>query len=292
MEVVAVFNGLGNQMSQYAFYLAKKKHNPYCRAVFNPRLKHVHNGFELEKLFGIKLNNSFSDKIIAFFYGYIFRWYVRKILQFFNIRLITEPRNYDYISKFLEKNDSRSILFYFGGWHSEKYFNGIESEVRSLFRFPEVNDSPEFNRIYNLISTDTNSVSIHIRRGDYLEKNNGEMSPFDGVCTVDYYRNAIDAVKLKVCDPNFYVFSNDIDWCKNTFKGEKMIFVTCNSGEKSWRDMQLMSLCRHHINANSTFSWWAAWLSPYDDGIVIRPKYFLRGVETKDFYPEKWLVVE
>lgn len=85
---------------------------------------------------------------------------------------------------------------------------------------------------------------------------------------------------------------NVINWCMKTFGTENMYYVDCNKGKDSWRDMYLMSECRHHINANSTFSWWAAWLSPYSNGIVLHPKYFIKDIETKDYYPQKWIMIE
>jgi hypothetical protein len=184
------------------------------------------------------------------------------------------------------------LTFYIGGWHSEKYFKSIEDEIKNTFKFPKVVDSPEYNEWFAKINGDDNSVSLHIRRGDFIVVGKNGQMPFAGVCTTEYYKKAIDYIRQRVANPNFYVFSDDIKWCMETFGTDGMNYVTCNSGINSWRDMSLMSLCRHHINANSTFSWWAAWLSPHKDGITIRPKYFQKDKETKDFYPDRWIELD
>lgn len=292
MDIVVIFNGLGNQMSQYAFYLAKKKDNLNCHVIFDPKSTNVHNGAELKRVFGIELNRNYLDKIISYFYGYILnKRIVNKLFSLVGIRMIYEPKNYDYREELL-KPSSNFISFYWGGWHSEKYFKDIELEVKKVFKFPEVTNSPYFTEWFNKIFLDNNSVSIHIRRGDYLDKPSDPYYQFNGVCTIDYYEKAILYLKERILEPNFYIFSNDINWCMKTFGTENMYYVDCNKGKDSWRDMYLMSECRHHINANSTFSWWAAWLSPYSNGIVLHPKYFIKDIETKDYYPQKWIMIE
>lgn len=292
MDIIIVFNGLGNQMSQYAFYLAKKRFNSNCYVVFDPKSVSTHNGLELENIFEIKLNSSFFDKVISCFYGYILnRRIINRVFNIIGVRIIYESKNYDYQNSIL-KSSPKGVNFYWGGWHSEKYFKSIEQEIKNTFKFPSVCDSPIFNEWLRKISFDDNSVSIHVRRGDYLDKPSDPFYQFNGVCTIDYYKKAIAYIQTKIVSPNFYIFSNDVDWCMQTFGIESMYYIDCNKGKDSWRDMYLMSECRHHINANSTFSWWAAWLSPYLDGIVLRPKFFIKDIETKDFYPAEWTVIE
>lgn len=87
---------------------------------------------------------------------------------------------------------------------------------------------------------------------------------------------------------HFYIFSDDITWCKAEYKDLMPTFIECNKKNKSWRDMLLMSLCTNHINANSTFSWWGAWLST-KNGITICPTEFIHNVVTRDIYPETWV---
>jgi hypothetical protein len=292
MDVVVVFNGLGNQMSQYAFYLAKKHINPSVKVIFDPRSVNEHNGLELNRLFGIELNRCLSDRMLANLYFLYRKRVVHRIIDLFSIGIVSEPHNYDFTSKLRDAGGKYLLNYYFGGWHSEKYFKDIEDEIRATFRFPEVTDSPKFVEWKHRICCDNQSVSLHIRRGDFLyaARANG-VKPHDGVCTVAYYQKAIEYIKQQVITPNFYVFSDDIDWCKITFGTECMNYIDCNSGRDSWRDMYLMTMCRHHINANSSFSWWGAWLSQ-QNGIVICPSRFVSDIVTKDIYPESWIKIE
>jgi hypothetical protein len=135
-----------------------------------------------------------------------------------------------------------------------------------------------------------NSVSIHIRRGDYLH--NKKNTSLYATCNSKYYFEAIKIINSSVEKPFFFVFSDDIPWAKKIFKNMRNFkFITGNCGELSYIDMQLMSLCKHQIIANSTFSWWAAWLNKNDNKIIISPKnWFLKNnFDTSDLIPATWL---
>jgi len=280
MEVVLIFNGLGNQMSQYAFFLAKRKFNKKIRFIFDPNSKAEHNGSELDTIFGVKYSTSIINKVLEIIYSYRNRPKIWKILKTFGIHEIRETSNYGYNNDYLRKRKF-GIYFYWGGWHSEKYFSNIKSEIKEQYVFPKQTEISFCNVLDNIITSQ--SCSIHIRRGDYLK-----YSEYGNVATLDYYRNAIKYISS--CCPNvvFFVFSNDLDWCKKEFVSDNFVFVCCNTAKKSWRDMYLMSQCKYHINANSTFSWWASWLSPYQDEIVV-PSKFLQHTVTKDIYPDSWI---
>ena len=99
-------------------------------------------------------------------------------------------------------------------------------------------------------------------------------------------------MKSIIEEPMYFVFSDDIAWCQEHFRNIKCHYVDINNGTKSWRDMFLMSLCHYHINANSSFSWWGAWLCKYEDSITICPEEFIRGVDIKDVYPESWIRIK
>jgi len=111
-----------------------------------------------------------------------------------------------------------------------------------------------------------NVVSVHVRRGDYL----GD-PVLEGICDEGYYQRALDYMEQQIRSPRFVFFSNDILWCRSRFGMRNALFVDWNTGLNSFRDMQLMSLCEHHIIANSSFSWWGAWLNNQPDKIVISP---------------------
>lgn len=286
MDVVLVFNGLGNQMSQYAFYLSKKCYNKNCICIFDPSSMNNHNGSELETIFGIKYGHSFKEKIAIFFLKFIRKQKIKMLFAKLGIRFIYENDNYDYNVKNILPGEN-VINYFWGGWHSELYFNDIDKKIKSIYKFPKVKDEV-FNDYAKCLSEE-HSVSIHVRRGDYLDIKSDNKYQLNGVCNLLYYKKAICYFKQKNNFSKFYIFSNDILWCKENFIGESYIFVDINKGKDSWKDMYLMSLCHHHIIANSTFSWWAAWLTPYADSITVRPHAFLKNLVTKDFYPKGWI---
>jgi hypothetical protein len=287
MEYVLIFNGLGNQMSQYAYYLSKKTFNHDCHYIY---YGNFHNGYELEKVFDIKANNTLSSKLLSFLYFRFLCYHkVQNLLKPF-FKVFHESRNYDYAPELLHQK-LKGINFYRGGWHSEKNFLEIKDQIQKVFTFPEPSEKSEFSEILNTIRKDENSVSIHFRRGDYINIAPTDYYQFGGVATDDYYMKAIDYIREHVANPVFFIFSNDVEWCKSNLNLKHSTIVSCNQVANSWRDLQLMTECRHHIIANSSFSWWGAWLSKHE-GITIRPKWFIRDVVTKDFYPEKWIRID
>ena len=288
MDIVVIFNGLGNQMSQYAFYLAKKHKNPKCRFIFDKTNKLNHNGYELNKLFGIEINENFEYKFLYFLYQLKKNRYFSPILRLLSIKIIGEDKRYIYNKDFVERG-SFGINYYWGGWPSEKHFIDISSIVKETFVFPEQEDA-DFLNLKNQIDACSNSVSIHIRRGDYLNASN-DMYQFGGVTSIDYFNRAIKYLKDCFSDTSFFVFSDDLSWCMEQFIGSEFVFIDCNRGVNSWRDMYMMSLCKHHINSNSTFSWWGAWLSNYSDSITICPREYIRNLSTPDVYPDTWIKI-
>lgn len=291
MNIIVIFNGLGNQMSQYAFFLQKKRINPDSVFIFNPFSSKRHNGFELERIFGISNERSLKIRLLTLLYRVASRRKLRTLFSFLSVRFVYEPISYEFNSNYLTDN-RKGLNFYVGGWHCEKYFNSIKTNIVETYRFPLVTDSQEFVSWVDKIKADEESVSLHIRRGDYLNVMPNSPYRYDGVATQKYYEKAIAYIKNVKKEAHFYIFSNDIEWCKAQFGIADFNYVSCNSGFNSWRDMYLMSLCRHHINANSTFSWWSAWLTPYKNSIIICPESFLRNIITKDIYPEKWIKIK
>lgn len=169
-----------------------------------------------------------------------------------------------------------------GYWQSEKYFSDIRTIILKDFTFPPVNDTKN-RELIDRISEQT-TVSIHIRRGDYA---NGFP-----MMTPQYYENAInyfESVYNEVC---FLVFSNDMDWAKQNLQFSQGEFVDWNTGKDSWKDMYLMTQCNHHIIANSSFSWWGAWLNQKENKEVIAPSVWFHHQETPDVYCEGWKIID
>lgn len=289
MDVVIVFNGLGNQMSQYAFYLQKKNINkstyfiPFCKD---------HNGLELDRVFGINCKETFVQKLLYILFRIlltdkikIVSSPVKRLLTLLNCKIVKENFNYNFNKEFMIP--SKGITFYYGGWHSENYFiDGKDVILKELeFTFP--NDLENRNYINNIKAT--NSIAIHIRRGDFLNADN--INLFGDVCTKSYFEKAIALIESRVTNPYFFVFSNDLAWVKENLVINNVAYVSCNSGKNSWKDMCLMSLCKHNIIANSTFSWWSAWLNENASKIVVSPSRFLKNDKHTDVYPESWIKI-
>ena len=147
-----------------------------------------------------------------------------------------------------------------------------------------------YSRLDTLPILAVNSVSIHVRRGDYLT--NPVTFQTHGLCDIDYYKKAIDEILDLVDKPHFFIFSDDQSWAKsNIIFGAPTDYVMHNNSLKNYEDLRLMSYCRHHIIANSSFSWWGAWLGNNPEKIVIAPKKWFNDpkIDTTDLIPDTWL---
>lgn len=294
IDIVLLFNGLGNQMSQYAFYLAKREKNKNVQCIYYPSTyDNQHNGYELDKVFGVKIKKNIKYNFAVLLYRlYLSRYnesskgkYIRKILKYFDIKVIYENfSTHEFIHSYL--NNNSGITFYYGGWHNENYFNLIRNKILKTYSFTVDKADSKINTLVEEIRK-KNSVSLHIRRGDYQNKE--LKSVFGNVCDLDYYKEAINYINEKVKNPYFYIFSDDKDWVTENFKLLNSQLVDFNKGADSWKDLFLISLCKHNINANSTFSWWGAWLNNNQDKITIVPNKFSLTEESENIYPESWI---
>jgi hypothetical protein len=179
-------------------------------------------------------------------------------------------------------------LYLDGHWQSEKYFKDIEQIVRKELTLKTILDTR--NRVIADRICSSNSVSIHVRRGDYYHI--PRVYEVHGVLPLDYYRKAISLVRTNVERPHFYVFSDEPEWARvNLDFVHPLTVVDTNTTDQAHEDLRLMSLCKHHITANSTFSWWAAWLCTHSDKIVcVTERWFKKdGVNTQDLIPSSWI---
>lgn len=294
MDVVLLFNGLGNQMSQYAFYLAKKKQDASTKCIYYPDpLTCQHNGYELDRLFGIQRDTIAESFLERFFSVYLWsqvcdsrkRHWLRVVMRWLRVEKVEEP-SFDYHEEMMIKQDG-GYRFYSGGWHQPEYMREVESEVREAFRF-DMGKVDEHNKKLVEEMMCSQSVALHVRRGDFLK----ESKLFGNIATPKYYAKAIAYIKDHVDSPVFYVFSDDIAWCRENIRDEYVCFVDWNSGADSWKDMMLMSKCKHNINANSTFSWWGAWLNDNPDKIVVVPDRFMNRAGSEKIFPQEWVKIQ
>ncbi len=177
-----------------------------------------------------------------------------------------------------------------GYWQSERYFRHIADAIRRELTPIEPMDAENERALANIRGS--NAIAVHVRRGDYVT--NPLAAAAHGVPSLGYYRRAMDYAASRVADPVFYVFSDDHDWVRDNLRHPApLVQMTVNAPERGFRDIQLMSACRHHILANSSFSWWGAWMNTSPDKIVIAPMpWFLdKRLDTRDLLPPDWIIM-
>ncbi len=293
MIQVALNGGLGNQLFQYAAAKAlSKKQNTDLVFDLIPlysklqiQNKATFRRYELD-VFSIHakankplLTNKYSYPVAKahyFFHKFQnkirYNYYKEKSLAFDN-KLLNQPDN----------------TYLDGHFQTEKYFKDIEDIIREELVFKTTLTA--INLSWKQKIQACTSVSIHIRRSDYilLQKNLNK----HGATSLDYYRDAINFISQKINQPNFFIFTDDIAWTKENFKIEFPFEIIDNNNtpESGYIDMQLMSLCKHNIIANSTFSWWAAWLNNNKEKIVIAPQNWFvdKSLNSSDIIPDSWI---
>jgi hypothetical protein len=290
MIIVKLIGGLGNQMFQYAFGYQLAK-------LSATQLKLDVAGFEQYKLHKVAihhLNTSFEQAVmdntvvnkLTSAHG------IRSLLKKYGlvkpkIKIITEKGQgfqADLVSAYNED------VYFDGFWQSEKYFQGAEDEIRE--RLQVITPPSPSNQQFLSTIKNVNAVSVHIRRADYVT--NTKTLSFHGVCSMDYYQQAADIIKSKISDPVFFIFSDDIEWAKaNINFNTTQHFADMNNADTNYEDLRLMYSCKHHIIANSSFSWWGAWLNPAKEKIVIAPQKWFNhpGSDSSDIIPASWIKI-
>jgi len=250
----------------------------------------LHCGFELARVFGCQVREAKPAELRAVL-GWRAHALARRVLRqprfgwLRGDRFIVEPH-------FHYWPDIKHVpvdCYLAGYWQSEKYFSEAAGLIRADFTFKQHLE----NRNATLAEQigRVNAVSLHIRRGDYVK--DPKTAATHGVCSPDYYREAIQYIAAHIEQPHFFIFSDDPDWVRENFRIDiPCSYVDHNCGAESYNDMRLMSLCRHHIIANSSFSWWGAWLNPDPDKLVIAPrKWFANAKDVSDLFPEGWVTL-
>lgn len=268
MVIIQVAGGLGNQLQQYALYqkfltlgidakldiswftqkdrqdgvLAKRE----LELDFFDNLEYeICSEEEKRQLIGKgSLMNKVKGKLFP------------GIKKVFNEWDMYHPEIFDFRDKYL-----------CGYWACEKYYADIEELLRKKIKFPMKGKTENLQLAEKMKAEQ--SVSVHIRRGDYLDAENQAM--FGNICTEEYYAGAISKMKQIYPDARFYVFSDDTEYARENYAGKEYCVVDINSGRDSFYDIFLMSRCRHNICANSTFSFWGARLNENIDKVTIRP---------------------
>ena len=264
MIIIKMNGGLGNQLQQYALYEKMKSLGKEVKLDISWFGKDYGKALkrELELDYFPKVNYETCSALELKQVGE--RSVLRKVLEKLHLtdsKLYIEHQMYD---ERIFQMDHKVLEGY---WACEAYYEDILPLLQKKLQFP-VSNNPKNHKMKEKMDS-CNAVSIHLRRGDYLTLENNRM--FGGICTEEYYEQALAYVKERVQDASFFVFSDDPAYAREKYKGEEYTVVDINHGRDSFFDVYLMSCCKHHICANSTFSFWGARLNPDCEKIMVRP---------------------
>lgn len=277
--IVQLLGGLGNQMFQYAAgrSLAERLKAKLYLDISGYKKKDRLRSYSLG-CFQLKVNLLKNNQ--HFKVGRLWNKLTKKFDYY-------QEKHFHYDHYFLKLKGN---VYLSGYWQSEKYFKNIEKIIRKDFSF-KVKMTQKNQALANQMKK-SNSASIHLRRTDYLI--NAQAQALYHFCPWSYYQKAIKLIKTKIKKPVFFVFSDEPEWVRKNLKPEgKMIYVNHNLGKSDDQDLRLMSLCQHNIIANSSFSWWAAWLNNNQKKIIITPKKWFndKRIKNHDLIPDKWLQI-
>ena len=260
MHIVKLKGGLGNQLFQYAY--GRRLELSGKKVVFDTSFFYGSKS-SLDTSRDFKLTN-FNIKTSAVF-------------------STKKHAAHDFIKKILTK----LRIYPNGYWQSEDYFKDIADRIRDEFTLKNPL-STEASKIAEVISRSPKSVSLHVRRGDYITDTN--TNKYHGTCDLKYYKEAIKFITSKLGnDISIFIFSDDIQWVKDNLHFEQPITFVSSTKILDVEELYLMSLCKHHIIANSTFSWWGAWLNPNHNKIVVAPQEWTRNSKNpNNIIPERW----
>jgi hypothetical protein len=285
MILTKLKGGLGNQLFQYSTgrYLAHKTGDTLQLDIssFKKTGSDTFRNFDLNKL---NINAEISEKTLPFYLR------LKRFLNHKFFRKFYQDHHPELLRKNEEKIKSGKNIYLEGYFQSEKNFSEIREILLKELTLKEEFQSQTFKEIKNEISN-CNSVSIHIRRGDYIK--NPSVTKYHGICDINYYQNAISEIKNKITNPVFYFFSDDSKWVAENFEMNEKMKIVSGKNLSAPEELFLMSFCKHNIIANSTFSWWSAWLNQNHDKIVIAPTPWIDALPNphKNIIPETWIQI-
>lgn len=293
---VFLFNGLGNQISQYAF-------GKYLERVCGNRVKYVNkcnklHGFELKKVFNIEIHENLVESLLikclyyaAFYPKLAFaRKVTLKIYSLLSINFFIDSTDYIFNSTIGKKKGGINIFI--GGWSNVSYIEPVLKELQKELNFDLTNIGEKNKDILKKIHDGVFETCIHVRRGDYVE--GPESDTYGGIADKNYYMKAITRNLVddkKTCVFSGGPFTNDSRWFEENFPDLNVTYINWNSGENSYLDMFLMSRFPRKIIANSTFSIWAGLLSS-DGDKVICPNKYTNYVEKTEVYLPSWIRID
>lgn len=267
MIIVKVLGGLGNQMFQYAYAKALEIRGFEVKLDLSGFSRYkLHGGYQLSK-YAINIENASTSAIL--------------FAKINRLKTVKE-KSLLFDSKLLSLKGNEYVKGYF---QTEKYFLEIRNTLLTQFTLPEeiTNSTKKYKKE---ITAASNSCSLHIRRGDYIS--NSKAHAIHGTCNLEYYKEAIKIIKEKYQNPTFFIFSDDPTWTKDNLVLNNAIYINHNC--LPHEDIYLMSLCKNNITANSSFSWWGAWLNRNDSKTIIAPKQWFVTKEN-EIACENWIKI-
>ena len=279
LVVIQLSGGMGNQMFQYALYLQLKALGKNVKIDDVTEYKGRENARPIRlDVFDVKYDTPTQDELKCLTDSYLdfVSKIRRKLVGRKTAAHMEKSQLFD--PKVLELN--RAYLM--GWWQSEKYFASIKDKVREVFVFKNLNLSAEMQE-YEEKMQESDSVSIHIRRGDYLQVD----EVYGGICTEEYYEKAMKQMEEEIPNCHFFVFTNDVPWVKEHYRKENVTIVEGNDEDAGYIDMYLMTQCKHYILANSSFSWWGCYLNSSINKKVIAPSTWANGRDCSDVYTQE-----
>ena len=295
MIVVKLQGGLGNQLFQYATARALARHHRTSVAfdlsffqALDANTAITPRSYELHNLGIVPRSVPLLSQIAYGLWRPPFqKKRIQQLAQRLHAGMIYREKSFRFDPTLRASTTDRTYLV--GYFQSERYFEDSRTLLLEELKFP-TSPPPE---LASLIQS-TPSVSLHIRRGDYAT--NPITRQFHGMCSLDYYAKAVELLTEKLGPIHLFVFSDDLAWAREKLHfAHPVTFVEGHSGAHSYKDMQLMSLCHHHIIAYSSFSWWGAWLNPSPEKIVIAPRQWFAEPtaesQSQDLVPPSWIRV-
>jgi len=293
MQIIKVLGGLGNQLFQYSFGKALEEHTG-LKVYYDIEDFDIKYKLRKNNLKHFNITPSIADPKDVARLTSVYNKAIYKVYDMLNGAVVNKNSLKYYSEKGLLFNEDvfslNNDIYLNGYWQSEKYFSKISSIIRNDLQIitpPDDINLATINKIEN-----SNSISLHIRRGDYVS--NPSLKNIYYNCSIEYYEKAMDYIAEHVNEPLFFIFSDDIAWAKANLKSKyNMIFIDANDADHSYEDLRLMSLCKHNITANSTFSWWGAWLNNTNNKIVITPKQWFKegSYSSADLIPQGWNIL-
>jgi len=290
LNIIQISGGLGNQMFQYALaesFIAKGMPVCFDATCYSSTVQKLRE-LKIDCFPNVKLN--LADKnALKTIRGYSHNDSLKERLRNrFGIskgKVYIENIDIGYQSDVYKCIDTLIC----GYWQNEKYFSEIKNQILDDYSFTSgmINcGGLDLSRINSLINNN-NTVSVHIRRKDYLNKQNYEV--YGGICTKEYYSKAVNTIREIYPEALFVIFTDDPEWVRNNVSIDNSILINDLYIGNEISDLYYMSICKNHIIANSSFSWWGAWLGEKKNSIVIAPSKWFNNHKQTEMIPDRWI---